>query len=193
MLDMLAKLTENQRALVEANMWLVGKVIADCVHALEPGSLFAYEDLQQIGCVGLCKAAQHNKPGHEASFSTYAYVVIRNEIFMALEYAGRRSCESAAELLPLPSQDDASALDAELEEVEACSDLLALLSRAEEAASGSARKGVQAIRLLALGYTNREIGERYGVPANHVTAWVAKARKLIAALLADGTAAKQSI
>ena len=98
-----------------------------------------------------------------------------------------------AELLPLPSQDDASALDAELEEVEACSDLLALLSRAEEAASGSARKGVQAIRLLALGYTNREIGERYGVPANHVTAWVAKARKLIAALLADGTAAKQSI
>ena len=42
---MLAKLTEDQRTLVEANMWLVGKVIADCVHALEPGSLFTYEDL----------------------------------------------------------------------------------------------------------------------------------------------------
>ena len=29
------------------------------------------------------------------------------------------------------------------------------------------------------GYSNREIGELFGVPANYVTAWVAKARKVL--------------
>ena len=38
---------------------------------------------------------------------------------------------------------------------------------------------MQAIRLLAEGYSNREIGELFGVPANYVTAWVAKARKVL--------------
>ena len=40
-------------------------------------------------------------------------------------------------------------------------------------------KGMRAIRLLAEGYSNREIGEQFGVPANYVTAWVAKARKVL--------------
>ena len=40
-------------------------------------------------------------------------------------------------------------------------------------------KGFQAIRMLVEGYSCREIGERLGVPANHVTAWVAKAQKSI--------------
>ena len=43
-------------------------------------------------------------------------------------------------------------------------------------------KGIRAIRLLAQGYTNREIGEEFQAPANHVTAWVAKARKHLAAM-----------
>lgn len=42
-------------------------------------------------------------------------------------------------------------------------------------------KGFQAIRMLMDGYTNREIGEMFGVPANHVTAWVSRARKALGA------------
>ena len=38
-----------------------------------------------------------------------------------------------------------------------------------------------AIRMLMDGYTNREIGEMFGVPANHVTAWVSRARKALGA------------
>ena len=75
---------------VEENMGLVGKVIQDCVHTLGAGSMFDYDDLFQIGCLGLCKAAQTDKPGHTVAFSTYAYRLIRNEIYTELERATRR-------------------------------------------------------------------------------------------------------
>ena len=61
---MLSPLTKEQRIKVEENMGLVGKVIQDCVHTLGAGSMFGYDDLFQIGCLGLCKAAQTDKPGH---------------------------------------------------------------------------------------------------------------------------------
>ena len=38
--------------------------------------IHTYDDLFQIGCVGLCKAADTYKAG-KASFSTYAYMLIR--------------------------------------------------------------------------------------------------------------------
>ena len=63
----------------------------------------------------------------------------------------------------------------------ACGELLSRLEKTEASASGVTAKGFQAIRLLAQGYTSREIGERFGAQANHVTAWVAKARKQLAA------------
>ena len=52
---MLSPLTKEQRMKVEENMGLVGKVIQDCVHTLGAGSMFDYDDLFQIGCLGLCK------------------------------------------------------------------------------------------------------------------------------------------
>ena len=69
---MLSPLTKEQRMKVEENMGLVGKVIQDCVHTLGAGSMFDYDDLFQIGCLGLCKAAQTDKPGHTVAFSTYS-------------------------------------------------------------------------------------------------------------------------
>lgn len=169
-------LTEEQRVKVEKNMGLVGKVIQDCVHTLDKGCIYDYDDLFQIGCIGLCKAAQTDRPGHKGAFSTYAYCLIRNEIYTQLEYATRRGRELATDPAELPI----IALDGDgLEQRESCSHLLNLLERAERTASGVVAKGIQAIRLLADGYTNREIGERFGVPANHVTAWVAKARKYL--------------
>lgn len=61
-----------------------------------------------------------------------------------------------------------------------CGELLSCLGQAEASASGVTAKGFQAIRLLADGYNSREIGERFGVQANHVSAWIAKARKHLA-------------
>lgn len=91
---MLKPLTNEQQIKVEENMGLVGKVIQDCVHTLGAGCIYDYDDLFQIGCIGLCKAAQTDQPGYNVAFSTYAYRLIRNEIYTQLEYATRRRTSS---------------------------------------------------------------------------------------------------
>ncbi len=63
-------LTAEQRVKVEENMGLVGRVIQDCVHTLDKGCIYDYDDLFQIGCVGLCKAAQTDRPGHKGALPT---------------------------------------------------------------------------------------------------------------------------
>ena len=162
---MLKPLTNEQQIKVEENMGLVGKVIQDCVHTLGTGCIYDYDDLFQIGCIGLCKAAQTDQPGYNVAFSTYAYRLIRNEIYTQLEYATRRGREVATD----PDEMPCSVLDDETtEQREASLSLLHFLDRAEADATG-----------VAEGYSNREIGELFGVPANYVTAWVAKARKVL--------------
>lgn len=175
---MLMPLTQEQRIKVEENIGLVGKVIQDCVHALGAGSMFDSDDLFQIGCLGLCKAAQTDKPGYTVAFSTYAYRLIRNEIYSQLEYATRRGREVATDPAELPCAvlDDDTPVQRE-----ACTTLMERLEQAETGASGVTAKGFMAIRMLMEGYTNREIGERFGVPANHVTAWVSRARRVLLA------------
>ena len=168
-------LTEEQRVKVEDNMGLVGRVIGDCVHTLDKGCIYDYDDLFQIGCIGLCKAAQTDQPGHGGAFSTYAYCLIRNEIYTQLEYATRRGREQATDPKELPC----AALDEGLEARESCRELIALLDQAEATATVITAKGIQAIRMRIDGYSSKEIGDLLGVPANHVTAWVSKARKHI--------------
>lgn len=80
-------LSREQQRKVEENMGLVGKVIKDKVHGTNQYGIYSYDDLFQIGCIGLCKAAATDKGGH---FSTYAYRLIWNEICDALIYANRR-------------------------------------------------------------------------------------------------------
>lgn len=167
-------LTELQRRKVEENLGLVGLVIKERVHGIDQIGIFSYDDLFQIGTIGLCKAVQTDRPG-KGAFSTYAYRLIYNEIMTQLDYATLHRREQATDPAELPG----IFLDDDLEQVESCRDLLALLDQAEQTAAGVTAKGIQAIRLLVQGYSNREIGDFYGTSANNVTAWVAKARKYI--------------
>lgn len=162
------KLTAEQQRKAEENMGLVGKVIADKVHGNSFGS-FTREDLFQIGCIGLCKAAATDKGG---CFSTYAYRLIWNEICTALVQATRRSAEQPMELPVLEIQ-------GAKEEFASALELEDLLERGEQTATGVVRKGIQALRLRVKGCSTREIGELLGAPDNYVTAWEAKARKLL--------------
>ena len=80
-------LTAEQREKVEQNIRLVRKVINDKVHGPYQLGIYTYDDIFQIGCIGLCKAAATDKGG---TFSTYAYRLIWNEICDALIYSTRR-------------------------------------------------------------------------------------------------------
>lgn len=54
-----------------------------------------------------------------------------------------------------------------------------LLDTAESQTEGIIAKGIRALRMMADGYTSREIGEQMETSANNVTAWISKARKYL--------------
>ena len=81
------KLSQEQRKRVMDNLGLVRKVIQDKVHSPCQLGFYSYDDIYQIGCVGLCKAAATDRGG---VFSTYAYRLIWHEICSALIYATKR-------------------------------------------------------------------------------------------------------
>ena len=100
--------------------------------------IYDYDNLFLVGCIGLGKAAQSDQPGHKSAFSTYAYCLIRNEIYTQLEYASRRSREQAPDPAKLPC----AILNEELEQQEACPELLSMLDQVEAAKTGTAAKGI---------------------------------------------------
>lgn len=165
-------LTDAQRKLVEDNIGLVGKVIHDKVHYTDGFGCYTYDDLFQIGCIGLCKAAGSTKE-HSARFSTYAYRIIWHEICDALIYASRRgttehSTDPHTIVQLTPAYEDPTNTDLQ-------NTILQIMNEAD----GILAKGIEAIYYQSLGYSCQEIADRMHVPTNHVTAWMTKARKYL--------------
>ena len=96
-------LTAEQQKKVEQNIRLVRKVINDKIHGPYQLGIYTYDDIFQIGCIGLCKAAATDKGG---TFSTYAYRLIWNEICDALIYSTRRqAAEFSSDMIPLVAEE----------------------------------------------------------------------------------------
>jgi len=168
-------LNETQRKMVEDNMGLITAVIKKNVKNINNLGIFTYHDIFQIGCVGLSKAAMNYIPGDE-KFSTCAYIYIRNEIFNALDYATVRRRKE--DIVNVETIIDSITVQYDLED--ASSEINKMLEAAKSRANGVVAKGIDAIRLMADGYTCREIGELMGgVSANNITAWVSKARAFL--------------
>lgn len=164
-------LNDAQRKQVEENIGLVGKVIKDKVHGVNGLGIYTYDDLFQIGCIGLCKSAATDKGG---CFSTYAYRLIWNEICSALICANRRAGKEIS-----TEPEVLSTYEAEIVPEQNDGTLTELLDEAERSATGVNAKGIRALRLMVDGYTAREIGEQMGASANNVTAWVSRARRYL--------------
>lgn len=63
------------------NMGIAHRIANDYI---KKGNAFEYEDLRQICYLGLVKAVKTYEEGHHTAFSTYAYKVIQNEIYINL-------------------------------------------------------------------------------------------------------------
>lgn len=164
------KLSADQQKLVEDNLGLVGKVIRDKVRGINQMGIFDYYDLFQIGCLGLCKAAATDRGGN---FSTFAYRLIWNEICDALVYAAKRE-STELQILDRPG---AAAVPDPIEQILLRTELRTGIRKARESANPSTQKGIDALLLMAEGYTCGEIGSQMHAAPNLVTAWMAKARK----------------
>lgn len=166
-------MTKEQQEKAAANMGLVHKVIRDRLHPPYQAGLYSYEDLVQIGSIGLCKAAATDRGG---TFSTYAYRLIWNEICDALAYATRRQArETLCDVTPfVPAEQEISAAQTDQKV-----DIERMLACAKADAPPSTAKGIEAMQMMSNGYTSREIGERMGASDKLVCAWVSKARKFL--------------
>ena len=164
------KLSEEMQRKVEENLGLVHKVINDKVHGPYQLGIYSRDDLFQIGCIGLCKAAATDKGGN---FSTYAYRLIWNQICDALIYSTRRQAnEVTYDVSPYTAEADDNDLTLGIAMDQA-------LEKAKLEAPPSTVKGIEAIRLMADGFTCREIGEQMGATDKVVAAWISKARKFL--------------
>ena len=163
-------MTQDQQYPVERNMGLVGKVIKDKVHGLGQLGVPSYEDLYQIGCIGLCKAAISDKGG---CFSTYAYRLIWNAICDELIRATRLSGkEQPFDSLEDPIDDiQKDALDT--------FDLRLALQQAKDSAQGVTAKGIHCLELTAQGYSSQEIAAIVHAEAATVRMWMTKARRYL--------------
>jgi RNA polymerase sigma factor (sigma-70 family) len=85
-------MTEAQTKLVEENLPLVRFTIKKHFQGAmrsdrNTGLLDSFDDLEQIGRIGLCKAAANYDEGKGCTFSTYAVICIRGEISRELRAA----------------------------------------------------------------------------------------------------------
>lgn len=167
------RLTKEQQMKVNDNIRLVQKVINDKVHGSKQLGIYSYDDIFQIGCIGLCKAAATDKGG---TFSTYAYRLIWNEICDELIYATKRQAtEVTTDIISIISRDNGPAI----ESISLKLDVSMALESAKQEASPCVVKGIDALLLMSQGYTSREVGDNWGVSAKLVCAWISKARKFL--------------
>lgn len=192
------EMTRGQQHLVEENMALVHKVIAQRIYGIRSIGIFTYDDLFQIGCIGLCKAAHTDKFDYahkrenthseeNARFTTYAYRLILNEILNALEYATTRRAElvmAPDEIMEL-GQCELPSPDEEISSAEYYTEMEAVLKDAATRATGVTAKGIQALIYTSQGYSSTEIASMMGaISCHNVTAWISKARKFLRADIA---------
>ena len=165
------KLTNEQQLVVEKNLGLVGKVIKDKVHGVERLGVFTYDDLFQIGCIGLCKAAATDKGG---CFSTYAYRLIWNEICDALIQTTRVNSRE------LQMETDYSCADPFCiqDKMENC-ELRAAIMEISAHAPELIAKGIHCLLLAENGYSSKELGDMFSADPAAVRMWMTKARRYL--------------
>lgn len=167
------------QSLVEKNLHLVSKVIRGL--SISNASLpeMNADELYQVGCLALCKAAMRFDDGRP--FEPYAKTVIRNALLdqyrLAMRYH-QRTCYLSE---PLTDADEisfetllrSSTGNPESEILEAETD--AYLQMLEKQSTGIMSKGIATLLLTAKGYNSTDIARHFGVPANHIRAWKSKA------------------
>lgn len=166
------KLTKEQQIKVEENMGLVYTVLGDKLKGQAAVGSYTREDLFQVGCIGLCKAVATDKGG---TFSTYAYRLIWHEICEVLVKANKQKNTEVFD----EYERDIPDTDTGERRAEINFDVVRALMNAKSGAPPHVIKGIDAMLLMAKGYSCREIGERMGASDSLVSAYVSKARKYL--------------
>ena len=133
-----------------------------------------YDDLYQEGCIALWSAAGSFEEGKGIPFHSYAIPVIRNHLIDYCRHIQSRTVPT----VPLEACDTEMARRNAVEPPGDSSLFVEqVLAYGKHTYSGVARLGVEALELKIAGYSGADIAELYGVPSNHVGAWISRAAK----------------
>lgn len=167
------KLNREQQIKVEQNMPLVGKVIKDKIRDHMQLGIYSYDDIRQIGYIGLCKAVYSDSG--EGSFSTYAYRLIWNEMCNALIKSNRiQKRETLVEPSTLKQRDHIHN-----PHIESKPDLTEVVFLIKHRSTESMRKGICALELSSEGYSSEEIGNMLNAQSGTIRMWKTRARRFL--------------
>ncbi len=170
-------MTEFENKLVMDNLDLVDKVICTRITWRSSSVLMTFEDLQAVGREALCRAAAHYRP-QSGPFAPFACKCIynavidhcRNENTVMRMTGGSGSGGISLDLIDKAEAGNSGSFADDLGTGH-------LLSRYKKKYAGVSRLGVEAIELKLLGYSSKEIANRFGTNVNNVNAWISRARK----------------
>ena len=170
-------MTDYQRELVIEHLGLIDQVIRKRIR-VRGTPLLSYEDFYSVGCEALCDAAMRYRP-EEGEFEPYAYVMVYHAMIDHCRKQNRQ--QSFASDLSVDVDNEAISLevlsttDGDIEDALDWANLARVVSECKKDFSGVARLGIEALELKSLGYTSREIAERYNTTVNNVNAWISRA------------------
>lgn len=169
-------LNAEQRKMVEENMPVIQKVISKHVMLNESVDGMGYDDIYQIGSIGLCKAAMTYQNGGAAAFQTYAFSVVRNEIYNHLKSVVKKQRMRTSDIA-----EEKGLVSSEQTPEERMADKVTIeeLRLFGERYSGVAKCGIEALELKLKGYSGVEIAKMYRVKPNYIAACICRAVKYL--------------
>ena len=170
-------MTEYQCRLVEENLDIVDWVIR--YRIIVTGKVLqTYEDYYQIGCEALCRAALAYRP-EDGTFSPLGIRYVYNAI---IDHCRKQNgvAQFSAELTDENGEKDflfdAIPRNDEVDELIYSKQVRAAFHKCMDKHDGIIRRGMEALELKSIGFTTREIAERYQTSVNNVNAWISRAR-----------------
>lgn len=171
-------MNDDQRRLVEQNLAVIEKVIWKSIRFDNQNYGLEYDDLYQVGAIGLCKAAVAYEKWDNATFETYAYRVVRNEMLdhirnvMKKKAAHSKFISDAEQLLAYQKHLN---IEHEIRDKFAIQALIDSKTRY----SNTTQTGIDALTLRLQGYNGSDIAEKYSVKPNYVSACISRAVKYL--------------
>ena len=150
------------------NMGIAHRIANDYI---KKGNAFEYEDLRQICYLGLVKAAKTYENGHYTAFTTYAYKVIQNEIYMNLRKWKKKGNDVSIYTQIAEKDGDETYLidvftsDTDIEDEVIDKDYKQLLKKAINTKLKGLEKDV--LNLKVAGKKEQEIAERLGISQSY--------------------------
>lgn len=147
------ELNDEQRKLVEDNIKLA-------YHVAHRYSLNVLdEDIFQLACLGLCKAARAFDPKKEIQFGTFSYYCIENEILMGLRHV-RKHKDVASLNAFLYTNKNGDEAEVDLPEMSCNMESTVDLSLTIDAMKSLDARSKEILFMRMCGYTHLEIGDK---------------------------------